>query len=248
VYGYRNEVLTAEVPRRLVMDLIDEVIPARVREYFAEADPSDDASQLLRWVNTAFPIRVAPEDIVHHNEEAIAATLVEQVRQAYEVRVAELPPEWLDQEERRMVLAAIDRHWQAHLGHMDEVRDGVSLRAQGQKDPLTEYKNEAYNLFVSLMDALREEALRNLFRSAANLAAFVRQLRDPAPALPRGGLGKFAAALANGGPGSAPSAPGNSLKLSFPERPTGRSGHPGRNSPCSCGSGKKFKHCCGRAA
>jgi preprotein translocase subunit SecA len=250
VYGYRNEVLTAEVPRRLVMDLIEEVIPAKVREYLAEADPSGSGTrQLLRWVHTTFPIRVAPDDIDQHNEEAIAATLVDKVRQAYEARVGELPPELLDQEERRMVLAAIDRHWQAHLGHMDEVRDGVSLRAQGQKDPLTEYKNEAYALFVSLMDALRQEALRNLFRSAANLATFLRQLRNPAPAPALGGLGRLPDGVATAGSGSAPSAPGNPPGLSCPERPTGRlSGPPGRNSPCACGSGRKFKHCCGRAA
>jgi preprotein translocase subunit SecA len=101
----------------------------------------------------------------------------------------------LDQEERRMVLVAIDKQWQEHLYNMDALREGVGLRAQGQKDPLIEYKNEAYNLFVTLMDSIKQEALQNLFRSAANLEAFLKQLhsrrsnstaaRKPSPATTR---------------------------------------------------------------
>jgi preprotein translocase subunit SecA len=92
----------------------------------------------------------------------------------------------LDQEERRMVLIAIDRQWQQHLDDMDELREGVYLRAQGQKDPLVEYKNEAYELFVSLMDEIRQEALQNLFRAAAGLGAFLAQLHKQTP--PQGTL------------------------------------------------------------
>ena len=84
----------------------------------------------------------------------------------------------LDQEERRMVLVAIDKQWMAHLYNMDALREGVGLRAQGQKDPLIEYKNEAYKLFVTLMDEIKQEALTNLFRSAANLEDFLKQLHN----------------------------------------------------------------------
>ncbi|MCF7733120.1 MAG: preprotein translocase subunit SecA [Akkermansiaceae bacterium] len=250
VYGYRNEVLAAEVPRRLVMDLIEEVIPAGVREYLAGAEPSEsDTNQLLRWVNTTLPVSVTPVDLLQHNEEAIAAVLVDKVRQAYENRVGNLPLELLDQEVRRMVLAAIDRHWQAHLSHMDELREGVYLRAQGQKDPLVEYKNEAYALFATLIDALKLEALQNVFRSAVELAAFLSQLRAPAPTLPGGVPARFAVGVADGVSTPVPSPTGNPPKLTFPGHATRSSnGHPGRNSPCSCGSGRKFKQCCGRMA
>ena len=96
----------------------------------------------------------------------------DKVKEAYEARVGDLPMEVLDQEERRMVLVAIDKQWQEHLYNMDALREGVGLRAQGQKDPLIEYKNEAYNLFVTLMESIKQEALQNLFRSATNLRAF----------------------------------------------------------------------------
>lgn len=76
-----------------------------------------------------------------------------------------------------MILMAIDRQWQEHLETMEELREGVYLRAQGQKDPLVEYKNEAYELFTSLMEGIKQEALHQLFRSAAGLEAFVAQLQ-----------------------------------------------------------------------
>ena len=142
VYGYRNEVLTTEVPRDLVNEIIDETIPAKVHEYLADRDQSEpDYNELMHWVNATLPVSVTPDDFLgSQNEAAISAMLVAKVKQAYGVRVGDLPMEVLDQEERRMVLAAIDKQWQAHLYNMDALREGVGLRAQGQKDPLVEFK------------------------------------------------------------------------------------------------------------
>jgi len=219
VYGYRNDVLTTEDTRGLVHDIIRETIPARVQQHH-----DSDCGELLHWIHATLPISVSAEELSEQREEAISAMLEDKVRNAYETRAAGLPLELLDQEERRMVLVAIDRRWQDHLEAMDELREGVYLRAQGQKDPLVEYKNEAYELFVSLMDAIKQEALQNLFRSAASLEAFVAQLRHPQPAA-------------------------GTLKLHLPERKSGSAdGSPGRNSACTCGSGRKFKQCCGRVA
>ena len=177
VYGYRNEVLTTEDTRKLVHEIIRETIPASVHQHLAECDPYDpDHGHCCTGFTPRFP-SASPEDLADQDGEAIAAMIEEKVRNAYEIRVGGLPPEMLDQEERRMVLVAIDRLWQEHLDAMDELREGVYLRAQGQKDPLVEYKNEAYELFVTLMDAIKQEALHNLFRSAASLEAFLAQLR-----------------------------------------------------------------------
>ncbi len=222
VYGYRNEVLTTENTRRLVHDIIAEIIPAGVQRHLAECDPSDpDHSQLLDWIRSTLPISMDPDALDDQSAESISKMLAANGRSAYETRVCGLPVETLEQEERRMVLAAIDRHWQEHLTDMDELREGVYLRAQGQKDPLVEYKNEGYELFVTLMDAIRQDALKNLFRSAAGLGAFLAQLHSGTP-------------------------PESTPKLSFPERKPSET--PGRNNACTCGSGKKFKHCCGRFA
>ncbi|RYD49132.1 MAG: preprotein translocase subunit SecA, partial [Verrucomicrobiaceae bacterium] len=173
VYGYRNEVLASEDTRQLVRDLIEEVIPAQVSELISDCDPHESlAEQIHERLAVNFPVGITLEDLEGANEKSICKLLVRKMTEAYDNQVDGVPQEILDQEERRMIMGAIDSLWQAHLGDMDELREGVNLRAQGQKDPLVEYKNEAYNLFVSLMDSIRQESLRNLFRLASHLREF----------------------------------------------------------------------------
>jgi preprotein translocase subunit SecA len=150
---------------------------------------------------------------------------------------------------------AIDRQWQAHLYNMDALREGVHLRAQGQKDPLIEYKNEAYEMFVELMGTIDQEALHNLFRSAASLEQFERQLHS-APQRTSGGessltADNLASTGSSGNIDPSLAAPGEGkLRLNLPKKrpPQFDVTSVGRNAPCPCGSGKKFKQCCGREA
>ena len=225
VYGYRNEVLVTEDTRRLVHDIIRETIPGQVNRHLSESDPRDvDLSQLLHWIHATLPLSVLPEDLVDQSGEIISAMLVDKACDAYDAQVVGLPMEIIDQMERQMVLVGIDRQWQQHLDDMDELREGVYLRAQGQKDPLVEYKNEAYELFAALMDEIKLGALKNLFRSAAGLGAFLAQRHNPPPAQDK-------------------------LTLNLPaSTPPQTTRIPGRNSACSCGSGRKYKQCCGRLA
>ncbi len=256
VYGYRNEVLSTETPRDLVIEIIEETIPAKVNEYLEDFDKNaPDYTELLGWINTNLPISVKAEDLeVNQSQEEISACLVDKVKETYEIKVGGLPYEVLDQEERRMVLVAIDKQWQAHLYNMDALREGVGLRAQGQKDPLIEYKNEAYNLFVTLMDAIKQEALTNLFRSAGNLEDFLRQLHSQPRQLQGGEEALTSDNMASSGSSAhidtsqletSEETPG--LKLNLPKRkPSFSIETAGRNAPCPCGSGKKYKQCCGK--
>ena len=258
VYGYRNEVLSTESPRDLVNEIIEETIPAKVHEYLEDRDKdSPDYTELLGWVNANLPISLKAEDLdFSKTPDEISGYLVGKVKEAYGIKVGNLPYEVLDQEERRMVLVAIDKQWQAHLYNMDALREGVGLRAQGQKDPLIEYKNEAYNLFVTLMDAIKQEALTNLFRSASNLEDFLRQLHSQPRQLQGGESALTSANMASSGSignidpsrlASGEEVPG--LKLNLPKRkPSFAIETAGRNAPCPCGSGKKFKQCCGKEA
>jgi preprotein translocase subunit SecA len=225
VYGYRNEVLVTEDTRKLAHDIIRETVPRQVNRHLSECDPHHpDFRHLLQWIHATLPIRLAPEDLANERTEHIPSMIADKARDAYEAQVAGLPVELLDQEERRMVLVAIDRQWQQHLDEMDELREGVYLRAQGQKDPLVEYKNEAYGLFISLMDEIRQDAFRNLFRAAVGIRAFLAQPHLPEP-------------------------PPTPLTLNLPSSTQPRTAQaPGRNATCPCGSGKKFKQCCGRQA
>jgi preprotein translocase subunit SecA len=257
VYGYRNEVLRTESPRDLVNEIIEETIPAKVGEYLVDRDyEAPDHIELLGWVNATLPISVTMEELdVTKTPEAISEYLIAKVKDAYEIKVGNLPYEVLDQEERRMVLVAIDKQWQAHLYNMDALREGVGLRAQGQKDPLIEYKNEAYNLFVTLMDAIKQEALTNLFRSASNLEDFLKQLHSQ-PRQLQGGESELtrdnmaaSGSLENIDPSRIGSSDSSGLKLNLPKRkPSFSIETTGRNAPCPCGSGKKYKQCCGKEA
>ena len=255
VYGYRNEVLSTETPRDLVNEIIDETIPAKVSEYLEERDyDAPDHTELLGWVNATLPISITIEELdVSKTPAQISEYLVNKVKETYEIKVRNLPYEVLDQEERRMVLVAIDKQWQSHLYNMDALRDGVGLRAQGQKDPLIEYKNEAYSLFVTLMDSIKQEALGNLFRSAANLEDFLKQLHSQPKQL-QSNETQFSrenmatsGSLENVDPSQITSSGSGELKLNLPKRkPTFAIETTGRNAPCPCGSGKKFKQCCGK--
>ena len=167
VYSYRNEVLTTEDTRGLVHELIGELIGSGLGMESRHADQDD----LMRWVHGTLPIQVEPDELVDRDTGFLIPMLTARVTKAYDDAVEGLPQEILDREERRMVLASIDQHWREHLTDMDELREGVYLRAQGQKDPLVEYKNEGFALFNSLMDEIRLKAFRNLFRSAARLRA-----------------------------------------------------------------------------
>ncbi len=149
--------------------------------------------------------------------------------------------------ERYVLLNAIDRLWQEHLYAMDALREGVSLRRYGQKDPLVEYKTEAYDMFVDLMASIKNEVLHNLFRSTSNLLAFEQFLANlpqhlQKPDAPPTAKARAAAprqAVASGPAGEEPQME-LPLKRELPKV--------GRNDPCPCGSGKKFKSCCGRSA
>jgi len=259
VYGYRNEVLTTENPRDLVNEIIEKVIPAKVEEYLSDRDAdSPDYNELLHWVNATLPIRIDATDLdITRTPEDISAMLVQKVKETYERRIENLPLEVTEQEERRMVMVAIDKQWQAHLYNMDALREGVHLRAQGQKDPLIEYKTEAYDLFVQLMGSIDQEALQNLFRSAANLEAFLRQLQEMPQELhgpedaepPQYEYENIASTGSSGNinPEALPSS--TAVQINLPKRrPSFDIETSGRNAPCPCGSGKKFKQCCGREA
>jgi preprotein translocase subunit SecA len=242
VYGYRNEVLSIEQPRELVNEIIEKVIPAKVEEFLADRDSENpDYNELLHWVNSTLPIRFTEKELIGQPAEQIADLLVQRVKETYAVRIENLPLEIVDSEERRMMLAAIDKQWQAHLYNMDALREGVYLRAQGQKDPLVEYKNEAFELFTRLMASIEQEALQNLFRSATNLESILNQIHSmqqeqvhPEP------VSNFSPTEGEGG----------EFKLNLPKRrpPSFDIDQVGRNAACPCGSGKKYKQCCGREA
>ncbi len=263
VYTYRNEVIDTEDPHKLVYEVIDEAVPAKVQEYLGTGAPSDEPNHagLLNWVNITFPLGLTKDRAQFETRSAQenGQFLIERIKEAYERKSSHEEPGAVKSLERYIILNAIDRLWQEHLYAMDALREGVYLRGYAQKDPLIEYKTEAYEMFVNLMASIKNEVLHNLFRSTSNLQAFETFLstlpqflmREQGPTAP----------TANGPvPGRRPErigAPvsengdnngeGDEVKLEL--APVRRElPKVGRNDPCPCGSGKKFKNCCGRVA
>jgi preprotein translocase subunit SecA len=256
VYTYRNEVIDSEEPRKLVFEVIDEAVPAKVKEYLDDDEPN--YTGLIHWVNTTFPLGLTKEkaEFETRGVDENAQFLVGKIKDAYERKSSHEEPTAVKSLERYVILNAIDRLWQEHLYAMDALREGVYLRGYAQKDPLIEYKTEAYDMFVELMANIKNEVLNNLFRSTSNLQAFENflatlpqfLLREQAPVSPSAGadarirqpVGAMAGVVDGDGDGAGEVSIDLPVRRSMPKV--------GRNEPCPCGSGKKFKNCCGRIA
>ena len=175
VYGYRNEVLESDNPRVLVMEALEQAVPAKVQELTTAGEAGIvDHDALLHWVNVTFPIRLSKEEAQFESRDAAASAefIVARVRALYEEKMKGEHEDGARELERYIVLNAIDRQWQDHLYTMDGLREGAHWMAIGQKDPLIEYKKEAFSLFEGLMVQIKQEVLNNMFRSTTNLQAF----------------------------------------------------------------------------
>ena len=249
IYGYRQEVMDSENPRELVFEVIDEMVPKKVSEYLGQTDSEEpDRQGLLNWLNTTFPLGLTAKkaDLQSRSVEENSNWLLQVIKDAYNRKAAMEHAEALRGLERFVILNAVDRLWQEHLYAMDGLREAVYLRAFAQKDPLVENKNEAFALFGELMDNIKLEVLNNLFRSTTNLQAFETLLRS----LPQNLIQADIPGLsARPEPVAAPVVENGEEPVPKIELPIRREvPKVGRNEPCPCGSGKKFKNCCGRTA
>ncbi len=264
VYGYRNETLDTDDPRHLIDEVIDEAIPAKVADYLrADSEEGMNYKGLLSWVNMTFPVGLTAEkaNFEGRTVEENGKFLVDTIRAAYLSKCSHEDADAVKGLERYIVLNAVDRLWQEHLFGMDALREGSQLQRIGQKDPLVEYKNEAYSMFVELMANIKSEILHNLFRSTSNLQAFEKFLASLPQTLLHEALGSR---QEQGSPAPTPLPPMAGGRQTRPspaatapvveeappqlEIPTRREmPKVGRNDACPCGSGKKSKNCCGKA-
>jgi len=247
VYGYRQEVMDSDRTRELIFEVITETAPKKVAEYLgADEGEQADHAGLLNWINSTFPLGLSAEKaaLETRSVEENGKWLVQVITEAYEKKAAMEHAEALKGLERYVILNAVDRLWQEHLYAMDGLREAVYLRAYAQKDPLVEYKNEAFSMFGELMENIKLEVLSNLFRSTTNLQAFEALLRSLPQSLLQADVPGLTTPAAQEEPKAAAPTPPPAPKIELPmKRELPRVG---RNDPCPCGSGKKFKSCCGR--
>ena len=272
IYGFRNEIINSTDVRDRLMDIIEEVVILKVEQFTgADAEPNEwNIRPLADWVNLNFPLGMPEAEIVKAansgKETPVSGSIFEglspaqfavcnfisdSIRKSYEVKISFEDPEKLAVVERYTILSAIDKLWQEHLYEMDSLRYSIGLRGYGQRDPLVEYKAEAYKIFDELMVNIKSEICHNVFRSASSMMAFENFLRN----VPRQTLhqetsafgGGATTASSGGAPAARPSDVVSEAAAAAEKAKPVRTGPKvGRNDPCPCGSGKKFKHCCGK--
>ncbi|WP_069963555.1 preprotein translocase subunit SecA [Lacunisphaera limnophila] len=251
IYGIRNAALHSDRPKDIIFEMIEEEIASRLEaaNYGGKGDANaTNLEALVGWLNSHFPVSAKVDELTGDLETLLKA-LVERIRKAYALKESVEDQAALGGLERYIVINAIDHHWQEHLTEMEELRRSIGLRSYGQKDPLSEYKGEAFRFFEELMNNVRLQICTSLFRSATNRDAFEnlfailsRSARMQGPAAAPTALGAAAASAAPAGEAPAAAAPEITLPAVTIRRETPKVG---RNDPCPCGSGKKFKNCHG---
>lgn len=237
IYGLRNDALLSETPLDSVFDLVEEELADRLDE------ANGDLAGFVTWANSHFPIGLTEEKLAAvKSVEAQCNLVLDAIRDAYRIKKTADNEAALEHLERYVLLSAIDTRWQEHLTEMEDLRRNVGLRSYGQKDPLNEYKNEAYVYFEELMQNVRAQVCTRLFRTATNMVAIENVKNMLArQAVAQGGGSDTATGRATASGGIARKEvklPKVAVKRNLPKV--------GRNEPCPCGSGKKFKQCCGR--
>jgi preprotein translocase subunit SecA len=230
IYKERRRILSRENLKEDVLKMIEEVIEDSASTYLhRDVPPEDwDWEGFIAFLNNLAPLNLKKEDLFdpHIDVETLKEDLKERIVNFYEKREREIGPQVMRELERFLLLRVTDYRWKEHLADMDYLREGIGLRAMAQKDPLVEYKTEGFALFQGMIKAIKEEFLRYLFHIEVGVEP---QLREEKVPILIGSEGREAPQSAS----SRQKKPGKKKKI-------------GRNDPCPCGSGKKYKKCCGR--
>ncbi|HUF83245.1 MAG TPA: preprotein translocase subunit SecA [Acidimicrobiia bacterium] len=272
IYKRRQQILDGGDLREEALEAIEGAVRHAVNTWCAGDYPEEwDVDELHRQIQVTYPTKVTLEQLQEVLErEALITLLTDDALAVYEAKEQETGAETLREIERRVMLSVIDQHWREHLYEMDYLREGINLRAMGQKDPLAEWQREGYDMFAAMMDLIQD----NFVRYVSHLQVVAddqprqgpRNVRYSAAEDPVQGSGALRAAAASGPPpdlggggaggngegagmlegaSMAPS-PAEIPPEAVPQQPVRVEKTPGRNEPCWCGSDKKFKLCHGR--
>jgi len=259
IYSQRQRILSGEDLREDVLEIIERILRAEVAVFTSASDIAEDwdLEELLIVLKGYFPTSITLQSLGDPYEldaEGLADLVVEDAMKVYEAKETRFGSDTMRQLERWVLLRTLDSKWRDHLYEMDYLREGIGLRALAQRDPLVEYKNEGYNMFQEMMDSIQADFVRYLYH-----LEIVREDEKQTTA-PRGlaysGGGDasltqdFAAAGAaaardgrlEGSSEQAYEAAQQSTRTVVAPRSVTKVG---RNEPCPCGSGKKYKKCCG---
>ena len=262
IYAHRNELLdtadVSEVITNLRQGALEEVFRRHVPE--GTVEEQWDINGLEKELQNEWQLPVPVSQWLKENEdlgdEAILARIIEEADKRYHAKIERVGAEAFGNFERSIMLQSIDQHWREHLSALEHLRQGIHLRGYAQKNPKQEYKREAFELFENLLGIIRTEVSRVLMnvqiQSAAEAEQVADQLEDRAEQTAGGARMMHADSSELGGMDEDPEAVALRLQevasANPAQRPIVNGHHVGRNDPCPCGSGKKYKHCHGKLA
>ena len=245
VYGQRNDLMEDEDVHGAILDFRQNVFGSLVDQYMPEGsiDEQWDVPGLEKALDGEFGIKVPIHDWLeadeHMTEADVSQRISETVTEHFETKEAQTGVDVMRHFEKALMLNVLDQQWKDHLGNMDYLRQGIHLRGYAQKQPMQEYKRESFEMFTALLDNIQHEVVRILARVEVKAQEDVEavEARQETPMEYR----HDEASAVSGGPGQGPGQGG------APDEPFVREGRKvGRNEPCPCGSGKKYKQCHGK--
>jgi preprotein translocase subunit SecA len=236
IYGERRLVLEGEDISPQVQTFLADTLVAYVTAETAQGFGEDwDLDRLWQALKLVYPISFTPDELIAKvgsraaiDSEYLSAEILEDATVAYEKRQSDLGVEVMRELERKVLLSVLDRKWREHLYEMDYLQEGIGLRAMAQRDPLVEYQREGYELFSAMMDGIKEELASLVFNVQVSIEGDGSEVK--------------AAGVSE--------KPTNVAPLQYTasdESGISNKGDVSRNSPCPCGSGKKYKRCHGGA-
>jgi preprotein translocase subunit SecA len=258
IYARRNQILDGADLREESFEYLDVAVTHLVDTHCpAEFAEEWNVEGLLHDVEAHWPTQLDADTVLEAGDRiGVTELLTADSRRRYEEREEAVGPDVMRQAERLLMLRVIDQRWREHLQDMDYLREGINLRAMGQKDPLTEWQREGFEMFGQMMEGIARDFVRYVMRVE------IRQQPPPPPEAPARDVEYSApespaekslvgAGARRAGGSSAPAAPEAGPTPQAPPEPAAPvvksdEQRVGRNDPCYCGSGKKFKHCHGR--
>lgn len=255
IYSYRRSVLRGFSMKNEILEMIEETVLAVINSHIPpDSYPEDwNLERLAHWFKSTLNIGITAADLEsdHINREMLESTLLEICRNAYENKEHNIGEENLRNIERRALLEVVDDEWRDHLHEMDLLKEGVYLRAYANKDPLIEYKRESFDLFQALITRIQEAVTKKVYTTYILSQEQMDSLLRNAD-LKHEDINAFLLAQqhAEGGITQNASVPpqfsGGYQPTEEKQRPIRVAEKVGRNDPCPCGSGKKYKKCCGK--
>ncbi|ADL11825.1 preprotein translocase subunit SecA [Acetohalobium arabaticum] len=252
IYNQRRKILYGEDLKENILTMIEKLVDEKLEVYINEEVHHEewDLEGLINYAETLFLEEgdLEIDDLADCGRMKVKEKLLAVAKENYEAREEEVDSEVMRELEKIVMLKVVDQKWMDHLQAMDDLRQGIGLRAYGQNDPLVEYKNEAYDMFQNMISSIREDIIKYIFR--IELVSGELESRDSSINIGRGEVPSAYDTVRAQKEAEAKQAKRQQQKQQNQQpqkqQPIVKEEEPGRNDPCPCGSGEKYKRCCGR--